>query len=116
MGVDSTNSLERKVIRVASPRPAFGRPLGPAILKIADQFLLLRIDRKNWLPICQIRLGLRVDVLKLGIAIWVGSPFQGLAIGLQAITELGEKLADELMGDLVTLLAQLLGQLAHTLA
>src|SRR5947209_6688129 len=55
-------------------------------------------------------------MLELGIAIRVVSSLMGLAIRLQAVPQFVQHLTDQLMGHLMALLTQFLGQLAYTLA
>ena len=54
---------------------AFGTPFPAVVLEIAHQFLLFRVDRDDRLVRRQERLGLRVDVLKLRVAIDVLAAF-----------------------------------------
>ena len=53
-------------------------PLLTRILEIADELLLLRVDRDDWLaPLKKFICG-RIDVLELSIAIWMGSTLAAL--------------------------------------
>ena len=69
----------------------FGCPLRLPFLalveKIADQCLFLRINGHHRLAPLLERAHLRVDVLELRIATWVGAALAGLPIGLQAIIQ-----------------------------
>ena len=92
-----------------------GLPFLPRILVVADQFLLLGIHREDRLTTPLERLHLPVDVFKLGIAIGVILAFLGLAVGLQAVTQVGEEAGYRLMTDVVAETPQSLGQVARTL-
>jgi hypothetical protein len=53
-------------------------PLDPAVGIVADQLLLLGIDRDDRLPGGQMRLGLLVDIPKLGVPVRVLGALLGL--------------------------------------
>ena len=93
-----------------------GLPLPSAVLEVADQFLLLGVHRDDRLAPPLIRLDPSVDVLELGVAVGMAAAFPGLAVGLEAVTELAQQSADRPGTDCVTLAAQLNGQLGGTLA
>ena len=59
-------------------------------------------------PLGQKRLGLRVDVVKLGIAIDVLVAFSSLAVRLQAIAHAAQQIADHGWANLMPFLPQLL--------
>jgi len=59
---------------------------------------------------------LRVEVLELRIAIGMGAAFLRLAVGLQAVSQGMQQLADQLMRHLVAHPLQVFGEFAHTLA
>jgi hypothetical protein len=61
---------------------AFRAIIGSAILEVADQFLLLRVDGDDRLMLSLRRNGFRVDVFELGIAVGMMRAFIRLAIGL----------------------------------
>ena len=71
--------------------------LTTAILEIADQFLLLGIDRDRWLPRGQRLLHLSIDVPKLGIAVGMVRPLAGLAIGLEAVSQIAQKIGHHIV-------------------
>ena len=64
---------------------ALRAPVAAVVLEIAHQFLLFRVNRNDRFLRGQKRHGLRIDVLKLGVAIDVLASFPRLAVGLQAI-------------------------------
>jgi hypothetical protein len=93
----------------------FRPPLATGVLEVADQFLLLRVDRDD-------RLGRRleppdllVDVPELGVAIGMGRPFAGLAIGLQTVARRRQQFRHQLPADLMPHTLQARRQLADTL-
>src|ERR1700741_3061727 len=88
-------------------RPALATPFPAVVLEIAHQFLLLRVDRYNRFVRRQERRRLRVDVLKLRVAIDVLAAFSCLVVRLQAVAHAAQKLADNRRANLMTLLRQL---------
>jgi hypothetical protein len=88
-------------------RRSFGSPFPAVVLEIAHQFLLFRIYRNDRFVRSQECLGLRVDVLKLGVAIDVLVAFSCLAVRLQAIAHAAQKIADHRRANLVPSLRQL---------
>jgi hypothetical protein len=79
------------------------------VLEIADQFILLGIDRDRRLAGRQRRLHPIIDVAELCIAIRMTGPFARLAVGLQAVIELMQQFADHRTTDLVAHIAQAFG-------
>ena len=71
--------------------------LTTAILEIADQLLLLGIDRDRRLPRGQRLLHLSIDVPKLGIAVGMVRPLAGLAIGLEAVSQIAQKIGHHIV-------------------
>jgi len=90
--------------------------LAPAVLAVADQFLLLGVDRDRRLSVRLKRLDLRVDVLELRIPVGMAGAFPGLAVGLQAEAELRQQPAHQLVADPESLLVQGLRQMTLALA
>src|SRR5262249_15158720 len=90
-------------------------PFSPAVLEVADELLLLRIDRDDWDPAGDAVLRLGVDVLELLIPIGMLLPFDGLLRGLKAVAEPVEERGDRRGADVVTQRAQLRGQCPHAL-
>ena len=68
-------------------------PFPPSVLELANQFLLLRVDRNHRLPAPQEPDCRRIDVLKLGIAVRVRGALTPLLRGLQAVAQLPEEAA-----------------------
>jgi hypothetical protein len=66
-------------------------PFLPRILEIADQLVLLRIDRDHGVLTLQERRGRRVDVIELGVAIGMRGPLAALAHRLQTVAQLVEQ-------------------------
>jgi uncharacterized membrane protein YadS len=95
-------------VNVNEFRRAFSAPFSAIVLEIAYQFLLFRVNRYDRLIRSQERLGLRIDVLKLGVAIDVIGAFPRLAVGLQAIAHAAQKIADHRGANLMPFLRQLL--------
>src|SRR6478752_2397775 len=86
-------------------RPALATPFPAVVLEIAHQFLLLlRVDRYDRFVRRQERRRLRVDVLKLRVAIDVLAAFSCLVVRLQAVAHAAQKLADNRRANLMTLL------------
>jgi hypothetical protein len=71
--------------------------LTAAILEIADQLLLLGIDRNRRLPRGQRLLHLSIDVPKLGIAVGMVRPLAGLAVGLKAVPQVAQKIGHHIV-------------------
>src|SRR6266516_7512787 len=84
-------------------------PFASAILELTHQFLLLGIDGDRRFSRGQEGLCLGIDMLERRIAIGVVSSLTRLAIDLQAVAPFVEQLADQLMGDLMALMAQFRG-------
>ena len=105
-----------KIVDADLGRLALGVPLLPSVFEVADQLLLLRVDRDDRLaPVLKVA-HTGGDVLKLGVAIRVLGAFARLACSLQAVTGRVEQLTDQLRTDLVPLGLQLGGEAPHTLA
>ena len=66
---------------------ALGAQFAAAVLEIANQFLLLGVDRDGRLAGRLKAAHLGVDVFELGIAIGVAGPFARLAVGLKREAE-----------------------------
>ena len=82
-------------------RIALSAPFAAGVLEIADQFLLLRVDRYGRLVLGHRRLDRVVDDPELRVAVGIVGAFAGLAIGLQAELLLLQQLADNRVADLV---------------
>ncbi len=91
-------------------------PFAPGILEIADEFLLLRVDRDGRIAGRQRLLDAIVDVVELPVAIGMIGSLARLAVGLKRIVELMQQLADEGAADRMAHVAQPLAELAQALA
>jgi hypothetical protein len=77
-----------------------GRPVFPsAILEVADEFLLLRIDGYCWLPSRDRSLNRLGDMPELRIAIDVARAFERLSIALKRVTERLQQRTDAVVTD-----------------
>src|SRR5271166_1320400 len=108
--------LVREVLRLDAPRPTVRLPFLARILVIADQFLLLGVYRDHRLAPPLERADPAVDVLELGIAVGVVLTLLGLAVGLEAVTQIDQEPADGLMAQVMPQLGQRVGQVPRTLA
>ena len=108
--------LVREVLRLDAPRPTVRLPFLARILVIADHFLLLGVHRDHRLAPPLERADPAVDVLELGIAIGVVLTLLGLAVGLEAVTQIDQQPADGLMAQVMPQLGQRVGQVPRTLA
>ena len=97
-------------------RLALGPPRAAAVLEVADQLLLLGVHRDHRLARGQERFRRRVDVGELGVAIGVAAALARLAVALQAVAQVAQRLRDPLVTDPVPQLTQGHRQLAHALA
>src|SRR5580704_300537 len=95
-----------KIMNLDQLGRAFWAPLAAIVLEIAHQFLLFRINRNDRLIGSQERLGLPIDVLKLGVAVEMLASCARLAVGLQAIAHAAQKIADNRRRDVVPLVRQ----------
>jgi hypothetical protein len=93
-------------------RIAFGAQLAPAILDIANQLFLLRINGNGGLPAIVELFDLRVDKLKLRIAVGMGRTLACLPVGMQAEAKPSQQPADQFL----TCGKAALGQRLHEVA
>ena len=104
----------REIVDAHRLRRALRLPFAPAIrsqpglpmkpgragtIEVADQFLLLGIDRDDRLLTLQEAVCGRIDVLKLGVAVGVRGPFPAFARRLQTVTQVVEHAADGCRAD-----------------
>jgi len=94
-------------------RIAFRSIVTAIVLEIADQFLLLGVNRNGRLPGRHRLLHPIIDVVELRIAVRVARALERLAIGLQRIAQLTQQLADSLMRDAVAQRLQVCSQIAQ---
>src|SRR5512144_439220 len=95
---------------------ALGPPLPSTVLERADQLLLLRIDRHDRLTPALELLAALADMSKLSVTVWMRTAFTGLAVSWQAVVQRSQQPVDRARTDPITLLAELVRQLAHALA
>src|SRR6266446_3036189 len=112
----SPQALHGEVVNPHVLRFSLRVPFSPRVLKIAHQFLLFRVHRHRRFTCGKARGGLRIEVFELPIAIGVLAALARLAQSLQAVAQLVQQLAHQLMRDLMSQVLQFLGQLAHALA
>jgi hypothetical protein len=77
--------------------PPLRTQLTPAVPEVADQLLLLGVDRDRRLAGGLELLHRGVDVLELGVAVGVAGALAGLAVGLQAEAQAAQQAADQLL-------------------
>jgi len=87
-------------------RIAFGPKLTPAVLEIADQFLLFRINRDGGLPGSLELLDLLIDVLELGVTVGMERTFQGFLVGLKTEAKLAQQPANQFLTGCETAFSQ----------
>jgi len=74
-------------------------PFASGVLEVADEFLLLGVDRDRRLPRRERFFHPIVDVVELGVAIGIVRPLACLAVGLQTVIELVQQFADQRAAD-----------------
>lgn len=95
---------------------AFRLPLPTAILEVADEFLLLGVDRDDGLLAPQIRSRRGIDVLELGVAVGMRGALPSLPHGPEAIAESVEQPAHRGGTHLPTILRERRSELRSALA
>jgi len=90
-------------------------PGSTRILEVANQFLLLGIDRNRRLILGQRRVDRLVEVLELSVAVGMMQSFAGLAVRLKAIAAGAQYRADAGMTDTMTQIVQGSGDLPKAL-
>src|SRR4051794_9847448 len=108
--------LVDEVVRAHQLGLAAGPPLAPAVLEIADQLLLFGVDADHRLAGIERDARHGGDMRELRVAVGVRAALAALAVGLQAVAACLQTPLDRARRDLVTGLAQLLGQLGHAAA
>src|SRR5208283_5894066 len=92
-------------------------PLTSTVLVVADQFLLLGVDRDDRYAPLNAVLRLRVDVLELRVAVRMLGTFDGLVWRLQAVAVVAQQLGHRLVAELDAMPhEQLRGQRVRALA
>src|SRR5215204_1203148 len=112
-GHDLAERLVLEVMHVHAPWIAFRTIIGSAILEVADQLLLLRIDGDDGLLLGLRGNDFRVDIFELGIAIGVFRALMRLAIGLAREPKLHQLLAHRIGTDWMPHLRQCRSQFLH---
>src|SRR3954447_10822294 len=97
-------------------RMAFRAKLAAAVLAVANQLLLLRVDRDHRLAGGLERLHRRIDGLELRVAVGMLGALTGLAVALQAEPELGQQPANQLLPGAEALPSQRRGEMPLALA
>src|ERR1700736_5370668 len=69
-------------------------PLPPSVFELSQQFLLLGVNRYHRLAEGDVAPNFVINVLELGIAVRMRISLLGLAVGLQAVTQLMQQLRD----------------------
>jgi len=112
IGSDLAQTLDLKVVHPNPFRIAGPAQLATAILEIADQLFLLRVDRDRRFARGNRRLYLCIDVRELCIAVGMVGSFSRLAVGLTAVVQLAQQAPHELLAHGKTLPAQHLDDVA----
>jgi hypothetical protein len=107
--------LSLEVVHLHAPRIAFRTIVGAAVLVVADQLLLLGVDRDDGLARGLRRDRLGVDVLELGVAVRMPRALVGLAVRLPAEPQPRQQSLHAVGADLVAHLLQGHGQLVVAL-
>ena len=81
-------------MHVDRQRVALGAQLTPAVLELADELLLLGVDRDDRLSGLQTRLDDCVEIAELSVAVGVLGALLGLGVGLQAEAQAAQQIAD----------------------
>jgi hypothetical protein len=116
VGVGSRQGRRRKVVTVDRERLLGGPPLAARVDVVADQLLLLRVHRDDWLTTRERGANLLVDVPKLRVAIRMVAALLGLSVALKAVPHGAQELRNLLMAERVPLCRQLGGQRPSALA
>ena len=116
VGHRAAELLDQEVVHPDLFRIARRTIFTPTVLEVADQFLLLRIDRDHRLALGQRSAHRRIDVVELRVPIRMAVALQRLTIALQAEAHAVQQFADQRTAHLVTLGLQFLGQPPQALA
>ena len=94
VGVGAWNFWLGEVVPIDLGRTIFAMPLLAVILVISKHFLFLGVDGYYRAVCLHVGGNTLVDVLELGISIWVLLPLDGLEVALQTVANLVQKCAD----------------------
>jgi hypothetical protein len=108
--------LDQEVVHSDLLRIACRAIVAPAVLDVANQFLLFGIDRDGRLMLGQRRAYCGADLRELRMAVPVAVACAGLAIALQAVAHAIEQMADQRAAHRMALRLKLLCQPADALA
>src|ERR1700737_2929678 len=95
-------------MNVDSFRVPLRSPFAAIVFKIANKLLFLCVARNDRLMGFKERLGLAIDILKLGVSINVLSAFLGFSVCLETIVHATQKLPNSRRRNLVAPFAQLI--------
>ena len=95
---------------------AFGTQFPAAVLEVADQFLLLRVDRDGRLAGSLKAAHLGIDMFELGIALRMAGPFARLAVGLKTEAKTPQQPTNQFVAGHKATLDQRAGEMPLTLA
>src|SRR6202167_4975847 len=102
VGDDFAQFLVLEIVGVDLDRPTLRAIVAAAVLELAEQFLLLRVDRYHRLIVDLKLLDLGVDIFELSVAIGMFAAFLGLAVGMAAILQFPQQLGNARGADFVT--------------
>ena len=88
IGSSFTFFLDDKVMNPHRLRIALRPERASCVFKVSNIFLLLCVDRNGWLAVTLKLFDERVDLLKLGVAIWMLAALACFGVRLQAETHL----------------------------
>ena len=112
---DLAQRLVLEIVDLHAPRITLGPIVGAAVFVVADELLLLGVDRDDGLARGLRRNHLCVDVLELRVAVGMLRSLVGLAVRLPPVAEARQQALHAAGADLVALLLQRDGQLVVAL-
>ena len=107
VGIRARHIGTREIVALHAEGLLRRAPLLAGVRVVADQFLLLGVDRQDRQPGRQGPLDAGVDMAKLGIPVGMIRPLLGLARALKTVVLVVEELGDLHVTDRMTLAAQL---------
>jgi len=116
IGNDLAKGWVEKIMSRSGTTTSRRSPLFAGISKIPNKFLFLGVDGDRRLVAPQETTYAGADVFKLGIAVWMRRTFEGLPIGLQAVSLPDQQCRDSAWTDGVLLTRQFLGKPTRALA
>jgi hypothetical protein len=97
VGRDLAEALDLEIMHPHRLRIAGTAELATAILEVADQFLLLRVNRDRRITRGDRRFHRGVDVRELRIAVGMFGAFTGLSVGLATVLLLAQQQPNQLL-------------------